>query len=91
MKFVFYGKPIKTLLDFGCWQAMVYTKNCHRLIYFYTYLDFMHHGGNLENIFHLNFVIDDGFYPNLPLCCEIIAHMNDIIIQQIIILILRAL
>jgi hypothetical protein len=51
----------------------------------------MHHGGNLENNFHQNFVKDDGSYPNVAVCCEINAHMNDIIVQQNIILIWRAL
>jgi hypothetical protein len=51
----------------------------------------MHHGGNLENIFHQNFIIDDGLCPNLTLCCEINAHMNDIIVQQNIVLICRTL
>jgi len=41
----------------------------------------------LENNIHWNFVIDDGLCPNLTLCCEINAHMNDIIVQQNIILI----
>jgi hypothetical protein len=49
----------------------------------------MHHGGNLENYFHQNFVIDDGLCPNLALCCEINAHMNDIIVQQNIVLICK--
>jgi hypothetical protein len=51
----------------------------------------MHHGGNLENNFHQNFVKDDGPYPHLTLCCEINAHMNDILIQQNIIFIWKAL
>jgi hypothetical protein len=51
----------------------------------------MHHGGNLKNNFHSNFVKDDGPYLNLALCCEINAHMSDIMIQQIIILIWRTL
>jgi hypothetical protein len=51
----------------------------------------MHHGGNLENNFHSNFVIDDGLCPNLVVCCEINANMNDIIWQQNIILICKAL
>jgi hypothetical protein len=42
----------------------------------------MHHGGNLENNFHSNFVKDNGSYPNLTLHCEINAHTNDIIVQQ---------
>jgi len=50
----------------------------------------MHHGGNLENNFHLNFVKDDGSYLNLTLCCEINAHMNDIIVQQDIIFIKKS-
>jgi hypothetical protein len=70
---------------------MVYTNNYHNLTIFSTYSSFMHHGENLENKFHSNFVIDDGLYPNLALCYEINAHMNDIIVQQNIILILRAL
>jgi hypothetical protein len=36
-------------------------------------------------------VKDDGSYPNLALCCDINAHTNDIIVQQNIILIWRAL
>jgi hypothetical protein len=36
----------------GCWQIMVYTKNCHSLIVFNTYLSFMHHGEKSENNFH---------------------------------------
>ncbi len=59
---------------------MVYTKNYHNLIDFDTYSSFMHHGGNLENNFHWNFVINDGLCSNLALCCEINPHMNDIII-----------
>jgi hypothetical protein len=55
-------------------------KNYHGLIVFSTYQNFMHHGGNLENNFHWNFVIDDGLCPNLALSCETNAHMNDIII-----------
>jgi hypothetical protein len=51
----------------------------------------MHCGGNLENNFHYNFVIDDGLCPILTLCCEINAHMNDIVVQQSIILICKAL
>jgi hypothetical protein len=51
----------------------------------------MHHGGHLENNFHQNFVRDDGSYPYLTLCCEINAHMNDIIVQQNIIWILKTL
>ncbi len=39
------------------------------------------YGGNLENNFHLTFVIDDGLCLNLTLCCEINAYMNDIIVQ----------
>ncbi len=70
---------------------MIYTKNYHNLIVFSTYPSFMHHGGNLENNFHQNFVKDDGSYPNVAVCCEINAHMNDIIVQQNIILIWRAL
>jgi hypothetical protein len=35
--------------------------------------------------------MDDGLYPNLTLCCEINAHMNDIIVQQSIMLIWKAL
>jgi len=70
---------------------MVYTKNNHSLIVFSTYPSFMHHGGNLENNFHQNFVKDDGSYPNLVLCCEINAHMNDIIVQQNIILIWKTM
>jgi hypothetical protein len=66
----------------GCWQAKVYTKKCYSLIVFSTYPNFMHQGGNLENNFHYNFVKDDGSYPNLALCFEINAHMNDIIVQQ---------
>jgi hypothetical protein len=60
---MFHGKPIKSILDFGCWQAMVYTKNCHSLTIFNTYPNFMHHVGNLENNFHPNFVIDEVYIP----------------------------
>jgi hypothetical protein len=35
-----------------------------------------------KNNFHSNFAIDDGLCFNLALCCEINAHMNDIIAQQ---------
>jgi hypothetical protein len=52
---------------------------------------FMHHGGNLKNNFHWNFVIDDDLCFNLTLCYEINANMNDITIQQNIILIYKAL
>jgi len=38
-------------------------------------------------IFNEIFVIDDGLCPNQTLCCEINAHMNDIIVQQNILLI----
>ncbi len=65
------------------------TKNCHNLTNYSIYRSFMHHGGNLENYFHQNFVIDDGLCPNLALCCEINAHMNDIIVQQNIVLICK--
>jgi hypothetical protein len=71
--------------------TMTYTKNYDNLIIFSTYPSFMHNGRNLKNNFHWNFVIDDCLYPNLPLCCEINAHMNDIIVQQSIILICKAL
>jgi hypothetical protein len=47
----------------------------------------MHHGANLDNNFHSNFVKDDGSYPNLTLCYGVNAHTNDIIVQQNIILI----
>jgi hypothetical protein len=50
----------------------------------------MHHGGNLENNFHSNFVKDDGSYLNLTLCCEINAHTNDITVQKNIILIKKS-
>jgi hypothetical protein len=72
-------------------HAIEYTKNCFGLIVLNTYPRFMHHCGNLENIFHWNFVIDDGLCCNLTLCCEINAHMNDIIFQQNIILVCKAL
>jgi hypothetical protein len=51
----------------------------------------MHCGENLEINFHWNFAIDDGLCLNLALCCEINTYMNDIIVQQNIILICRAL
>jgi hypothetical protein len=51
----------------------------------------MHHGENLENSFHWNFVIDDDLCFNPTLCREINAHMNDIVVQQNIILICNAL
>jgi hypothetical protein len=41
-------------------HVTVYTKNYHNLIVFNTYMSFMHHGGNLENNFHWNFVINNG-------------------------------
>jgi hypothetical protein len=47
----------------GGLHAMVYTKNYHKLIVFSTYPSFMHHGEILENHFHWNFVIDDGYVP----------------------------
>jgi hypothetical protein len=56
---------------------------------FSTYPSFMHHGGNLKNNFHWNFVIDDDLCFNLTLCYEINANMNDIIVQQSIILITK--
>jgi hypothetical protein len=34
----------------------------------------MHHGENLDNIFHSNFVIDDGLSLNPALCCEVNAR-----------------
>ncbi len=76
---------------YGWIHATVSTKNFHNLIVFSTYMSFMHHGGNLENNFHSNFVIDDGLCPNWIVCCEINAHMNDIILQQNITLICKAL
>jgi hypothetical protein len=42
-------------------------------------------------IFTQIFVKDDGSYPHLTLCCEINAHINDIIFQQSTILIWKAL
>jgi hypothetical protein len=72
-------------------HVAVYTKNCHILTIFRTYLSFMHHGEYLENNFQWNFVIDDSLYPNVTLCCEMNTHMNDIIVQQCIILICKAL
>jgi hypothetical protein len=66
-------------------------KNCHSLTFFNTYMSFMHHGGILDSNFHQNFIIDDGLCPNLTLCYEINAHMNDIIVQHNIILIYKAL
>jgi uncharacterized membrane protein len=62
-------------------------KKLSQFDFFSTYPSFMHHSENLENIFHYYFVIDDGLYLNLALCCEINAHMNDIIFQKNIILI----
>jgi hypothetical protein len=38
-------------------HVMMYTKNSHNLTIFSTYSSFMHHGGNLKNNFHSNFVI----------------------------------
>jgi hypothetical protein len=58
---------------------------------FNTYPSFMHHGGNLESNSHSNFVKDYDLYPNLTLCWETNAHMNDVIIQQTIILIWKAM
>ncbi len=51
----------------------MFTKHCHGFIIFNTYPSFMHHN---------NFGIDDGLCPNLALCFEINAHMNDIIVEQ---------
>ncbi len=76
---------------FGWMYVTMYTKNCDSLIVFNTYPNFMHYSENLENNFHSNFVIDNGICPNLALYCEINAHMNDIIVQQNIILICKAL
>jgi hypothetical protein len=39
----------------GCWQATIYTKNCHNLIIFSTYPSFMHRSENLKNYFSLKF------------------------------------
>jgi hypothetical protein len=72
-------------------HVAMYTKNCHILTIFSTYSSFMHYGENLKNNFQWNFVIDDGLCPNLALCCEINAHMNDIIVQKCFILICKAL
>jgi hypothetical protein len=72
----------------GCWQVTLYTKNCHSLIGFNAYLSLMHPDGKI--LFTQNFVTDDGSYPHLTLCCEIDAHVNDIIFQQSIILIWKA-
>ncbi len=57
-------------------HVVIYTRNCHSLILLNTYPSFMHHGENLGNNFHWNFIIDDGLCFNLTLCCEINAHMN---------------
>jgi len=57
-------------------HVTMYTKNCHSLIVFSTYPNFMHYSENVENNFHKKFVIDDGLCHNLTLCCEINAHMN---------------
>ncbi len=70
---------------------MDYINNCHNLTIFGTYSIFMHHGEILENIFHQNFVIDDGVCPNLAFCFEINACMNDRIVQQNIVLIYKTL
>jgi hypothetical protein len=75
----------------GSLLTTMYTKNYHNLIVFNTYPSFRHHDENLKNHFHWNFVIDDDLCPNLKLCCEINVHMKDIMIQQYIILISKAL
>jgi hypothetical protein len=36
----------------------------------------------ISKIIHENFVIDDDLCSNLAICCEINAHMNDIIVQH---------
>jgi hypothetical protein len=59
-------------------HATMYTKNCPSLIVLSTYPSFMHHGGNLGNNFHWNFIKDDSLCLNLTLCCEINAHMNGV-------------
>jgi hypothetical protein len=61
-------------------HGTMFTKNYLNFIVFCTYPSFMDHGENLENNFHLNFVKNDSLCPNLALCCEIDAHMNDIIV-----------
>jgi len=58
----------------GWMHGIMYTKNYLNFIVFGTYPIFMHHGENLENNFHLNFVNNDS------LCCKIDAPVNDIII-----------
>jgi hypothetical protein len=70
-------------------HVMVYTK-ISQFDNFQSLSDFMHHGGNLENNFHWNFVINDSFCPKLTLCCEINAHINEIIVQKKIVLICKA-
>jgi hypothetical protein len=85
------NKPWKCLRIQRGLHVMMYTKNSNNLTIFSTYLSLMHHDGNLKNNFHSNFVINDGLCPNLALCCEINAHMNDIIVQQNIILICKTL
>jgi hypothetical protein len=65
------------------------TQKNHNLTIFSTYLSLMVESWKIN--FHYNFVIDDRLCLNLTLCCEINAHMNDIIVQQIIILICKTL
>jgi hypothetical protein len=60
---------------------MVYTKKCHKVPIFNTCSNLMHHGGYLENILWLKFLINDGLHLNLPLCYEIVAHMNNSILM----------
>jgi hypothetical protein len=69
-------------------HTIVFTKTCYSLTNFNTYPSFMHHGEILKNI-SLKFCKHDGLCPNLTLCCEINAHVNDIIVQHNIILICR--
>jgi hypothetical protein len=44
----------------------------------------MHHGGYFKKVVWFEFAINDGLHPNLSLCCEISAHMNNSIIMLII-------
>ncbi len=41
----------------------------------------MHHGKYFLKKISGKFVINGGLHPNLPLCCEIGAHMNNSIIN----------
>jgi hypothetical protein len=67
-------------------HVMVYTKIVTIWYLLSTCSSLMHPGGYLKYILWWKFVINDDLCPNLSLCSEISAHMNDLIVQQLIFL-----